>query len=66
MVVQREKVIRNLSTILAQKRIKKNVKKPDIENNLFDKYLDYMSIDRLKKKQGYNKENVKKKNDYEF
>lgn len=59
MVVQREKVIRNLSTILAQKRIK-NVKKPDIENNLFDKYLDYMSIDKLKKKQGYNKENVKK------
>ena len=51
---------------ISTEKNKKNVKKPDIENNLFDKYLDYMSIDKLKKKQGYNKENVKKRTTMSF
>ena len=51
---------------ISTEKNKKNVKKPDIENNLFDKYLDYMSVDKLKKKQGYNKENVKKRTTMSF
>ncbi|MCG1599070.1 hypothetical protein K4U34_12075, partial [Staphylococcus epidermidis] len=51
---------------ISTEKNKENVKKQDIEGNLFDKYLDYMSIDKLKKKQGYNKENVKKRTTMSF
>ena len=51
---------------ISTEKNKKNVKKLDIEGNLFDRYLDYMSIDKLKKKQGYNKENVKKRTTMSF
>ncbi|MFH0285967.1 relaxase MobL, partial [Staphylococcus epidermidis] len=51
---------------ISKEKNKKDVKKPDIKDNLFDKYLDYMSIDKLKKKQGYNKENVKKRTTMSF
>ena len=51
---------------ISTEKNKENVKKQDIEGNLFDKYLDYMSIDKLKKKQRYNKENVKKRTTMSF
>jgi len=51
---------------ISTEKHKKNVKRPDIEGNLFEKYLDYMSIDTLTQRQEYNTENVKKRTTMSF